>query len=388
MSARSEGAAGQQALDAQLCVWAAILVLVAMVGRVSGTESAARYLIYVLPPAMILVATVASGGRPRLDRSSLGALVLFAVAAAFSLATGGGLGENAVRDILIIGGYLALFSLSFSGSARFADILLLTLVAGMALEAARDGVQMQVQLLESEGILESTLAFPLGALFIYYVLTNRPFRAFVTFIFFFLAFKRIALAAALAALLVYAAIRIFRLVRWERTIVMAIMVACTIVALFTMDIFVYLAGHVRDLNATAISLGRFGMARAIWEAVDPGSLPKLLFGHGIGQAHAVVTLAAGTDPHNDWLKIFFEYGVFGLLAFYVILAKVFFRNPIFTCIAIYVAILMVTDNTLIYMDFYASLFLLSRVSVRSAAPAPAPALPAPLPRRRAGSLLS
>ena len=166
---------------------------------------------------------------------------------------------------------------------------------------------------------------------------------------------------------------------------MAIMIACTIVALFSMDIFVYLAGYVRDLNATAISLGRFGMAQAIWEAFDGNSLPKLLFGHGVGEAHSVVMLAAETDPHNDWLKIFFEYGLFGLLAFYVILARVFFRNPIFTCMAIYVAILMVTDNTLIYMDFYAALFLLSRVSPQ---PDTAPYTPAPLPRRRAGSLLS
>ena len=354
---------GKDALDGRLCAWAAILVMVAMVSRVAGVDSLARYVIYLLPPAMIFVAVVLSGGRPYLDRSSAGAAVLFGIVVALSLGVNGGMGQFAARDMLIIGGYLCLFSLSFSGSARFADILLLSLVAGMVLEALRDGVQLNVQLLESEGMLESTLAFPLGALFIYYVLTNRIARSIVTFIIFFVAFKRIALAAAIAALIVYLAIRLLRMVRWERSIAVVIMIVCSIVSLFSVAIFDHFGRQIDGFDATALSLGRFDMARAIWDAYS-GTLPQMLFGHGPGEAHAVVQSALKTDPHNDWLKIYFEYGLFGLVTFYVIFAKVFFRNPVFTCIGIYVVILLMTDNTLIYMDLFAPLFLLSRVSGR------------------------
>lgn len=361
------GPDGRQALDARLCAWAAILVMVAMISRVAGVDNSARYVIYLLPPAMIAITVVLSGGRPEIDRSSLGAVILFAVAVTLSVAVNGSLGGYASRDILIIGGYLALFSLSFFGRRHFADILLVTLVAGMVLEAAREGIQLQIRLLESDGILESTLAFPLGAVFIYYVLTNRPFRAFVTFIFFFAAFKRIALAAALAALLVHMTIRLLRLVRWEKSIFILIMIVCTIASLFSRELFIFAAQMGDGLDPTELSLGRLGMAEAIWEAYQNGSLPHFLFGHGPGEAHAVVRSVQDDDPHNDWLKIFFEYGLFGLLAFYAIFAKVFLRDPVFTCIGIYVAILFVSDNTLVYMDLFVPLFLLSRISSQPAA---------------------
>ena len=343
--------------EASLSRWASLLVFLAICAWAAAGEGSGRYAIYALPPALIALSVLLYNGRPWIDRGSVIGLQLYGLVAALALATNGYLGEFGMRDLLIIGGYLCLYSLSFKAPQWVADFVLVTLAAGMVIENLGREVNTEIQLVESEGMLESTFAFPLGALLIYFILTRKWLRVLITFVIFFAAFKRIAIMAVIAALAVYVFVRMFRMVRLEKAIVVAIMLACSVVALHTLEIFTFMAREVGGTNATGVSLGRFGFAAALWEEWERASVPQMLFGRGPGEADAIVMRMSGYNPHNDWLKILTDYGAFGLVAFYVILLKVFGKDPFRLCLLTYVSILMVTANTFIYMHFHAAIFL-------------------------------
>ena len=55
-----------------------------------------------------------------------------------------------------------------------------------------------------------------------------------------------------------------------------------------------------------------------------------------------------TNPHNDFLKVYFEYGAVGLGGFLTILFVIYGASTATISLLVLNACLMVTDNTLIY----------------------------------------
>ena len=124
-----------------------------------------------------------------------------------------------VRDLVIISGYLLLFVFSFRAPTSLVDVGLATLTVCLIIEASsRLGPPVDILgtegiygflglstsfgtgLFGSHGILESTLGFPLGAVFLYYMHGRKWRHALVAAIFMFMAFKRISFIGVAVAL--------------------------------------------------------------------------------------------------------------------------------------------------------------------------------------------
>jgi hypothetical protein len=88
----------------------------------------------------------------------------------------------------------------------------------------------------------------------------------------------------------------------------------------------------------------------LWNQLKAGQMANWIFGFGPGAADAWVTsyFRLG-NPHNDWLKILFDYGTFGFLSLHAILFLTLTRHRLGIMIYLYSATLMMTDNVFIYM---------------------------------------
>jgi hypothetical protein len=103
-----------------------------------------------------------------------------------------------------------------------------------------------------------------------------------------------------------------------------------------------------------IMLGRYAIGSEMARVIDSRSAVESLIGFGPGGADSLATLvSSGTlkEPHNDWLKIHYDYGILGSIAMTVFIALVFSTSATGAVIAIASAILMTTDNVVMYF-FY------------------------------------
>jgi hypothetical protein len=103
-----------------------------------------------------------------------------------------------------------------------------------------------------------------------------------------------------------------------------------------------------------IMLGRYAIGSEITRVIDNRSPVESLIGFGPGGADALATrVSTGTlkEPHNDWLKILYDYGVLGSIAITVFIALVFSTSAVGAVIAIASAILMTTDNVVMYLYY-------------------------------------
>ena len=101
-----------------------------------------------------------------------------------------------------------------------------------------------------------------------------------------------------------------------------IVVALSITAIFSAQLFETAADSLAlpDLDAAGVSVGRYDLAVMLWNQLKAGQMVNWIFGFGPGAADAWVTsyFSLG-NPHNDWLKIFCDYGIVGFLGLHAIL---------------------------------------------------------------------
>jgi len=103
-----------------------------------------------------------------------------------------------------------------------------------------------------------------------------------------------------------------------------------------------------------IMLGRYAIGSEMTRAIDSRSAVESLIGFGPGAAAALATVVtSGTlkEPHNDWLKILYDYGILGSIAITAFIALVFSTSATGAVIAIASAILMMTDNVVMYLYY-------------------------------------
>jgi hypothetical protein len=117
--------------------------------------------------------------------------------------------------------------------------------------------------------------------------------------------------------------------------------------------------ELEDSSADAVSLGRYDIALMLWDRLHHSGPLNWLIGFGPGAADAIVeNYTILQNPHNDWLKILFDYGAIGFVAIHSILFANLARHRLGLMIYIYTATLMVTDNVFIYMFYHAYVALI------------------------------
>ena len=350
------------------------LIVVTLSIWIAFKDESAKYILYTLPFTFTVAYLIMRRGRVKLHLPGVVALACYLAISGISMALNSWYDFFAIRDVAIIASYLYLFMLWFRGPAATADYCMFALAVGMLVEAAVEGVGEEVNLFGSQGILESTLAFPIGLVTLYYVHFRQWGRALIAAIWLFLAFKRIAFLAVPMAIGFDLVISGYVRFSVARLLAFAGVIAISIAALFSSQIFEFVAAtlQIQNTSANSISLGRYGFASRIWAAQANNPALSWVFGSGPGSADAAV----GVDnPHNDWLKILFDYGIFGFLVIHAILCRLLCEHRLGIMLYIYTATLMVTDNIFIYMFYHP--FLLLLVSAARTQP-----LQAPTPSRK------
>ncbi len=125
-----------------------------------------------------------------------------------------------------------------------------------------------------------------------------------------------------------------------------------------------------------VSMGNHNFAtngrRLIWDVLERGIAQRPFLGHGANASEAVVqTIVPGLEhPHNDWLRLLYEYGYLGTGVFVVCLVLQFFHllahgrksrgwlRVLFLAGAstfVPFLVIMVTDNVILYAAFFGNL---------------------------------
>lgn len=359
--------------DRYQAVAAGVLASIVVVIWTYGREAEIRYILYLLPPLLVLSSCMLTLGRPAINRDGLYALMAYLPVAFAAMAFNNRMEGFAVRDLYTIGSIILMFAIWFRASRVLADIALAGLTVGMVMVAITEGVGTNITALKSQGILETTLAFPIGVVTLYYFQERSWGRFLLACVILFLAYKRIAMLAVVAIIMFeMASYLVFRRSFGRFLTTLAVLVL-SVVSLFLPEIFEFLSAIMRDedASASAISLGRTGLAEALRFEIHEAGLSHMFFGFGPGSADDVVfALGEIKNPHNDWLKILFDYGLVGFIVLHGVLYLIHPRTPLGNKLYLNLAILMVTDNPLIYIHYFAFVFLVSRI-----VPEPADARP-------------
>lgn len=103
-----------------------------------------------------------------------------------------------------------------------------------------------------------------------------------------------------------------------------------------------------------IMLGRYAIGNEISRVLENRSWLESIIGSGAGSASMVAsTVSRGTitQAHNDWVKIVVDYGILGSSLITVFMALIFSSSRMGMSIALVSAVIMITDNVLVYV-FY------------------------------------
>lgn len=361
--ADTDGSDPDIGLDDRLtAAWMAAIVLVTLTVWIAFKDGAVKYSIYSLPVTLTAAYLVIHRGQLRVNRPGAVSLLLYLMLATLSMVANSWYDFYAIRDVAIVGGYLALFVLWFRAPPSTADLALLALALGMLVEAATEGLGKEVDLFGSNGILESTLAFPLGAVTLYFLHARQWGRALVACLLLFLAFKRIAFLGVGLAIGFDLVISRFLRVGAARALALMGVVTLSLLALFSAQLFEWVSEtlNLESTSANSISLGRYDIATRLWRHLMSSPMGVWLIGSGPGAADAVVA-ATNPDlnnPHNDWLKILYDYGVVGFVVLHTVLYRNLTENRLGVMLYIYGAAVMMTDNIFIYMFYHPFVLLM------------------------------
>ena len=374
--------------DQLMAVWATwILFATILIWTISGgsggpggarlpERGAGKYIIYSLPFTLGGAYWLSFGARQlKLDLKAAAALGLYLVVAATGLAANDATRFYAFRDIAIVSGYLSLFVFWFRAPASVLNVCVVAVAVCMGIEGATR-ISPDMQLLNAEGLyailglsnpegttlfgphslLESTLGFPLGVLVLSLVHNRRWRFAAAAALLQLFAFKRISFAGVALALAFNALTHRTLSLKGARRLALGIAVGLSLTAMFSTAIFENVSGSLRleNSSANAISLGRYDIAVMLWKQLSEAAPANWLIGFGAGGADAVTEQAVPDlkNPHNDWLKILFDYGVCGWVVMHAVFFMILARHRLGLMIYLYTAMLMMTDNIFIYMFYY------------------------------------
>jgi hypothetical protein len=121
-----------------------------------------------------------------------------------------------------------------------------------------------------------------------------------------------------------------------------------------------------SVHIEEIMLGRHAIAIEMAHDIDGRPLVRSLIGYGPGSANALATLVSDgilKEPHNDWLKILYDYGILGSTIITIFIALVFSSSTTGAVIALTNAIMMTTDNVVIYLFYQFPIVLMLAYSV-------------------------
>jgi hypothetical protein len=359
-------------------IWTSIIVAsFLMIWRltsvgVSQDEGQAKYILYAIPVVCIVTQILIGRFVLNFSAAAAGAFGAYLCAAAIAVLVSQSSNPWLMRDFLIISSALCMAMIAWTASHREVVLMAFTCLICMMIEGIQEGISFTIDFAASDGLLESAMAFPLGVILLYAIRARRVRLGVLTALLFMAANKRIAILAIVGVLVLEWMICRFGMGQRRRLITIALSIMISASSLFSSQIFEMGARLIdqENVSANSISLGRFEISQVIWNRLDDAPFRKIVAGHGPGAADTVIESELGfrMNAHNDWLKIFFDYGLFGFVIFHFILALIFSRGVFSQWIHLYTAVVMMTDNCLIYTFHHVIVLVVMRAMGGSVPP--------------------
>jgi hypothetical protein len=111
-------------------------------------------------------------------------------------------------------------------------------------------------------------------------------------------------------------------------------------------------GHLGlQITGEAFYAGRGLGTEALYASLRDKTFVQFLFGSGPGACDAAMISSSGGTmlTHNDWLRIYYDYGIAGSFVFTACLASLYAFSRVTLVLGCAFAVLMSTDNVLIYL---------------------------------------
>lgn len=331
----------------------------------SGTLGSLRYLVYAVPPILVAFVTLqpnSTNNKPAiaffltyLSLGSLGYLVgvkdthfflidfIIIALIILSFVPTINVGVEHIRILFLcsLTYFILAYSLTEHGGVRLFKIL--ESDTGSGLENGYDN--------EEGGLLG-----PIYAVFSY--ATGARIQFALALVMSLLGGKRIAVIAILVGLIsifLFQKVAALKEKRNRFIVLLGILAVINIAASNMTAISEYV--H-QSLNISVpieeVMLGRHAIGSEMARILDTRSPVQSLIGFGPGSADALATIVSDgtlTEPHNDWLKILYDYGIFGSIIITAFIALVFSGSTTGAVIAITNAIIMSTDNVVMYLYY-------------------------------------
>jgi len=331
-----------------------------------------RYLLYVVPP--LLVVSLTFQRAPMINRPAMAFLVAYLVLVLVSGLAGTTESADYLRNVIIISLIILTFipvihvsagQINFVFYCSLIYLVLAFWTAGIEniriLEMLREGTGSALQRGFDDN--QGGLLGPLYAVFLY--ATGAKLQFVLAVLMSVLGGKRVGMAAILFGVVASIAFRNIAAFKQRRNRIAALLGVLGIMNLVAVNLnSISEAAHqMLDMSVSIeeVMLGRFLIGSEMSHQMDTRPLSESLFGSGPGRADSLasrVTDGILTQPHNDWMKILYDYGIAGSLIFTTFMAVVFSTSATAAALAVASATLMCTDNVLIYLFYQFPLALM------------------------------
>jgi hypothetical protein len=197
---------------------------------------------------------------------------------------------------------------------------------------------------------------PIYAVFLY--ATGAKLQFLLALAMSFLGGKRVAVIAILVGLAFVLLFHKAAALNEKRNRLIVLLVALVVINIAASNMISISEYGYRSLQLSAnieeVMLGRYAIGSEMTRVIDSRSLVESLVGFGAGSADALARLLSDgtlTHPHNDWLKILYDYGILGSIIVTVFMTLIFSTSTTGSVLAITSAIMMTTDNVVIYLYY-------------------------------------
>lgn len=381
---------GEVRSDLDKNTWALIAVfsLTYLAAKLSDHGTLLRWPIYGIPAASFLI-WIASSRRINLafDRRFLIAALIYAFICLLSLSSGNEITFQFIRDFLILFGVLFTFVPYFNVNEKHIRFILLVLIITFILNIlySDNNFLLSFDFIDSHGGFESTVAFPAGILALYFFHRKSWFWMSLALIAALLGFKRIVILAFFigAGFSIFVSHRSSLSARskplWhEELILLVAMIGITIGAVLISQLMDYMF-LILDISMSAdqFAKGRLHLNQSFLHELGRIDAINLYFGNGAGSSDRFTFLVTRVlrNPHNDYIKLIFDYGIIGSSVFIIMIYSLYRRHRLGLPILLFNLILMITDNITIYFFHqfisYMVLRATENTSLGDSAPSPA-----------------
>ena len=246
----------------------------------------------------------------------------------------------------------------------FVSTFILTSLAAIFMS----GGHFEYSILNSKSSFESTFAFPIGMIALYFYLTRKYGWFIAMSLFSLLALKRIVLLALLVTITISNMPRFLRMLSLNPFLVaLASLILISIGIDFSRGYYDELIYNFTGQSSNALSMGRQDIWLRVLNAMDFNHADYILWGKGFGSVTLVLNETIKPIPdllHNDILVMVLELGY--ILSFIVLFLIMNIQCVNSRLLAVFLMLLFFSDNVIIYQHVMIPYFILQGALMREA----------------------